>query len=149
MIYGNKKKIISGIIFAVIFGIILGCIITTVTVFNMPNSFFWTIFGRYPSDLTDFELQIRLQRDMITLIENRINAIKDIDIINIQIVWPYELERPITASVIIRPSATSDIAQNRTKLEDIQNIIKEFFREIRDENIVIVDQNGFILNDFD
>ena len=141
--FSDKKRIII----AGIFGIVLGCLITIVTIFNIPNSSFWAIFGRYPSELTDFELQIRMQRDIYTLINNRIKALGDIDILSTHIVWPYNFENPITASIIINTESSSELAQNQAKMESIQNIIKYFFREIKDENIVIVDQNGFILNE--
>lgn len=55
---------------------------------------------------------------------------------------------PKIASVIIAPNIESDITSNRKKIEIIQKVIKLSVEGIDDENIVIVDQNGSILNNF-
>jgi flagellar M-ring protein FliF len=57
-------------------------------------------------------------------------------------------QNPVTASVIITPRPGSDITQNRKKVEGIQKILKFAVEGLLDENIVITDQNGLVLNDF-
>jgi flagellar M-ring protein FliF len=51
--------------------------------------------------------------------------------------------------VIISPKPGSDITQNRKKIEGIQKVLKFAVEGLRDENIVITDQNGLQLNDFE
>jgi flagellar M-ring protein FliF len=60
-----------------------------------------------------------------------------------------EDQKPVTASVIITPKPGSDIASNRRKIEGIQKLIKFAVAGLADENIVITDQNGIVLNDFE
>ncbi len=60
-----------------------------------------------------------------------------------------EDQKPMTASVIITPKPGSDIGTNRKKIEGIQKLIKFAVAGLKDENIVITDQNGIQLNDFD
>ncbi|MEJ5189158.1 MAG: flagellar basal-body MS-ring/collar protein FliF, partial [Breznakiellaceae bacterium] len=57
-------------------------------------------------------------------------------------------QNPVTASVIITPRPGSDITTNRKKIEGIQKILKFAVEGLKDENIVITDQNGLVLNDF-
>jgi len=92
------------------------------------------------------------------MITDHIKAIEGIDDANVVIVVPeQELfrsdQKPITASVIITPTSPakpgSDITTNRKKIECIQKILKLSVEGLRDENIVIVDQGGNVLNDFD
>ena len=59
-----------------------------------------------------------------------------------------EDQKPVTASVILFPKPGSDLATNRKKVEGIQKILKFAVEGLTDENIVITDQNGIILNDF-
>jgi flagellar M-ring protein FliF len=76
-----------------------------------------------------------------------------VDDANVTIVMPERelfasIQNPVTASVIITPKPLSDIAQNRRKIEGIQKILKFAVEGLKDENIVIADQNGLVLNDF-
>jgi flagellar M-ring protein FliF len=76
-----------------------------------------------------------------------------VDDANVTIVMPQtELfqadQNPVTASVILTPRPGSDIGANRKKIEGIQKILKFAVEGLADENIVITDQNGIILNDF-
>jgi flagellar M-ring protein FliF len=57
-------------------------------------------------------------------------------------------QNPVTASVILTPKPGSDITENRKKIEGIQKILKFAVEGLMDENIVITDPNGLILNDF-
>jgi flagellar M-ring protein FliF len=50
--------------------------------------------------------------------------------------------------VIITPKPGSDIIENRKKIEGIQKILKFAIEGLRDDNIVITDQTGLVLNDF-
>jgi flagellar M-ring protein FliF len=57
-------------------------------------------------------------------------------------------QNPVTASVIITPKPGSDIVQNRKKIEGIQKLLKFAIEGLSDDNIVITDHNGVVLNDF-
>jgi flagellar M-ring protein FliF len=113
----------------------------------------WAIFDRDRWTITDFERNVNLQRAITRMVTDHIKALDDVDDANVTIVQPEkELflsdQNPVTASVIVIPKPGSDIIQNRKKIEGIQKILKFAVEGLRDDNIVITDQNGLILNDF-
>jgi flagellar M-ring protein FliF len=113
----------------------------------------WAIFDRERWTITDFERNVNLQRAIRQMVTDHIKAIDDVDDANVTIVTPErELFRsdqnPVTAGVIITPKPGSDITQNRKKIEGIQKILKFAVEGLTDDNIVITDQAGLILNDF-
>jgi flagellar M-ring protein FliF len=113
----------------------------------------WAIFDRDRWTITDFERNVNLRRAITQMVTDHIKAIDDVDDASVTIVAPErELFRsdqnPVTASVIVFPKPGSDIAQNRKKIEGIQKILKFAVEGLLDENIVITNQAGLILNDF-
>ncbi|MDR0689200.1 MAG: flagellar M-ring protein FliF [Spirochaetaceae bacterium] len=114
----------------------------------------WSIFDRERWTITDFERNVNLHRAITQMITDHVKALDDVDNAVVDIVNPkQELfqadQNPVTASVIITPKPGSDITQNRKKVEGIQKILKFAVEGLKDENIVITDQNGIILNDFE
>ncbi len=114
----------------------------------------WAIFDRDRWTITDFERNVNLQRSITAMVTEHVKALDDVDDANVTLVMPQkELfaadQKPVTASVIIAPRPGSDIATNRKKIEGIQKILKFAVEGLTDDNIVITDQNGLILNDFD
>jgi flagellar M-ring protein FliF len=114
----------------------------------------WAIFDRERWTITDFERNVNFRRAQTQMITDHIKAIDDVDDANVTVVLPErELFRsdqnPVTASVIIVPRPGSDITTNRKKIEGIQKLLKFAIEGLRDENIVITDQSGNQLNDFD
>ena len=113
----------------------------------------WAIFDRERWTITDFERNVNWRRAQTAMIADHIKAIDDVDDANVTVVWPErELFRsdqnPVTASVILTPKPGSDIAQNRKKVEGIQKTLKFAVEGLTDDNIVITDQSGMVLNDF-
>jgi flagellar M-ring protein FliF len=113
----------------------------------------WAIFDLQSWTITDFERNVNLRRAITQAVTRQIEAIDDVDRANVSIVMPErELfqadQKPVTASVILFPKPGSDLSQNRKKVEGIQKILKFAVEGLADDNIVITDQNGIILNDF-
>jgi flagellar M-ring protein FliF len=113
----------------------------------------WAIFDRERWTITDYERNVNFRRAQTRMITDHIKAIDDVDDANVTIVWPErELFRsdqnPVTASVIITPKPGSDIIGNRKKIEGIQKTLKFAVEGLIDDNIVITDQSGIVLNDF-
>jgi flagellar M-ring protein FliF len=113
----------------------------------------WAIFDRDRWSITDFERNVNLRRSITQMVTDHIKSLDDVDDANVTIVMPErELfsadQNPVTVSVIIMPKPQSDITQNRKKIEGIQKILKFAVEGLKDENIVIADQNGIALNDF-
>jgi flagellar M-ring protein FliF len=114
----------------------------------------WAIFDVERWTLTDFERDVNLQRAITRNLEQHILALDDIDAVSVTLVVPEdelfaEDQKPVTASVILTPRPGSDVLENRKKLEGIVRIIKFAVAGLLDENIVITDQNGLQLNDFE
>jgi len=113
----------------------------------------WAIFDVPRWTTTDYERNINFQRAIKETITNHIKAIDDVDDANVTLTFPErELfasqQQPVKASVIIIPKPGSDITENRKKVEGIQKLLKFAVDGLNDENIVITDQSGLILNDF-
>jgi flagellar M-ring protein FliF len=113
----------------------------------------WAIFDVQRWTTTDFERNVNLRRAIIGQVTQQIEALDDVDKASVTIVMPekelfQQDQKPVTASVIIFPKPGSDLAANRKKIEGIQKILKFAVEGLADENIVITDQNGIVLNDF-
>jgi len=114
----------------------------------------WAIFDRERWTITDFERNVNLRRAITQKVTDHIRALDDIDNANVTIVVPADRlfaseQNPVSASVIITKKPGSDITENRKKIEGIQKLLKFAIEGLKDENIVITDQSGNILNDFE
>jgi flagellar M-ring protein FliF len=113
----------------------------------------WAIFDKERWTARDFTDNVNFRRAQTQMITNHIKALDDVDNANVTIVVPDRVlfapeQNPVTASVIITPKPGSDITTNRKKVEGIQKLLKLAIEGLKDENIVIVDYNGNVLNDF-
>jgi flagellar M-ring protein FliF len=113
----------------------------------------WAIFDVERWTQTDFERNVNLRRAITQMVTDHIRALDDVDNANVTIVVPEDRlfaseQNPVSASVIITPKPGSDIIQNRKKIEGIQKLLKFAIEGLKDENIVITDQAGLVLNDF-
>jgi hypothetical protein len=112
----------------------------------------WAIFDRDRWTITDFERNINFQRAQTRMITEHIKAIDGIDNVIVNIAWPKDIlfdseQNPVTASVVIIPKPGSDIINDRSKIESIQKLLKFAVDSLEDEYIVIIDNNGVLLND--
>lgn len=113
----------------------------------------WDIFKMDRWTLTDFERNVNLRRAITENLEQHIEALEDVDNAQVTLVLPedklfQEDQNPVTASVIITPRPGSDITQSRSKIEGIVKLVRLAVEGLKDENIVISDQRGVVLNDF-
>jgi flagellar M-ring protein FliF len=113
----------------------------------------WAIFDRERWTITDFERNVNLRRAITQMVTDHVRALDDVDDANVTLVMPADRffaseQNPVTASVIITPKPGSDIIENRKKIEGIQKILKFAVEGLKDDNIVITDQTGLVLNDF-
>jgi len=114
----------------------------------------WAIFDKERWTLTDFERNVNFQRAQERMIIEHIKAIDDVDDVGIRIVWPEDRlfrteQNPVSASVRIVPKPGSDITANRKKVEGIQKLLQYAIEGLLPEHIVITDNNGNVLNDFE
>ncbi|MDR0998151.1 MAG: flagellar M-ring protein FliF [Treponema sp.] len=113
----------------------------------------WAIFDRERWTITDFERNVNLRRAITQMVTDHIKALDEVDDASVTIVTPERMlfsseQNPVSASVTIFPKPGSDITENRKKVEGIQKILKYAVEGLKDENIVITDQAGLVLNDF-
>jgi flagellar M-ring protein FliF len=113
----------------------------------------WAIFDKERWTATDFTNNVNFRRAQTQMIIDHIKAIDDVDNANVTIAIPERAlfqadQNPVSASVIITPKPGSDITENRKKVEGIQKLLKFAIEGLKDENIVITDYNGVVLNDF-
>jgi flagellar M-ring protein FliF len=113
----------------------------------------WAIFDKERWTATDFTNNVNFRRAQTQMITDHIKALDDVDNANVTIVIPDRAffaaeQNPVSASVIITPRPGSDITTNRKKVEGIQKLLRLAVEGLKDENIVITDQNGVVLNDF-
>jgi flagellar M-ring protein FliF len=113
----------------------------------------WDIFKMDRWSLTDFERNINLRQAITINLQDHVQALDDVDSAQVTLVLPEdklftEDQNPVTASVIITPRPGSDIISNRKKIEGIVKLVQFAVEGLADENIVISDYRGTVLNDF-
>jgi flagellar M-ring protein FliF len=114
----------------------------------------WDIFDRERWTITDFERNVNLRRAITQMVTDHIKALNDVDNASVTIVMPADRlfaseQNPVSASVIITPKPGSDISEpNRKKIQGIQKLLRLAIEGLKDENIVITDHTGMVLNDF-
>lgn len=113
----------------------------------------WDIFKMDRWSLTDFERNINLRQAITVNLEDHIEALDDVDSAKVTLVLPEdklfsEDQNPVTASVIITPRPGSDIVSNRKKIEGIVKLVQFAVEGLADDNIIISDYRGTVLNNF-
>ncbi|MDR0561205.1 MAG: flagellar M-ring protein FliF, partial [Spirochaetaceae bacterium] len=114
----------------------------------------WELFDRESWTIDTQTKNVQFQRAITQMVSDHIKSIADIDTAHVTLVFPKDTlfvadRDPVTASVIITPKIGSDIAVNRRKVEGIQKLLKFAVAGLLDENIVITDNYGNVLNDFE
>jgi flagellar M-ring protein FliF len=114
----------------------------------------WEIFDVERWTITDFERKINVRRAVEKSMEQHLLALEDIDAVKVEIDLPEESlfiedEKPFTASVIITPKPGSDLTQNRQKIEGIEKLIMLAKSGLTHDTIVITDNYGTRLNDYE
>jgi len=165
----KKLSVIRKICFLSIFIVVIGgfaallslsSMLNLVPVINAPirddfipiNTSPWQVFDKPSRIITDMGYKINIQRAQKQIID-QIKTIEGVDNISLNIVWPKEElfhadQKLPSASLVIFPTSGSDITKNIKKINVIQKILKIGIIDLEDENIIIVDQNGEIINDF-
>ncbi|MBI9103240.1 MAG: flagellar M-ring protein FliF [Spirochaetales bacterium] len=114
----------------------------------------WDVFKMDRWTVTDFEREINLRQAIAKNLKQHIEALDDVDNAQVTLVMPdkelfSEDQDPVTASVIISPRPGSDIITSRSKIEGIVRLVMFATQGLLEENIVITDQRGNVLNDFE
>ncbi len=113
----------------------------------------WAIFDVEKWTTTDFERDVNLRRAVSKQLEQHILAVDSIDNVSVVLEVPKtelftEDQKPITASIILTPKVGVDLTTNRKQIQGIQRLILLAVAGLKEENLVITDQSGLVLNDF-
>ena len=107
----------------------------------------WSFLNVNQFTVTDFEQKEKVRLAIAKDLEALLKSLDDVDNASVKIAMPEtelfaEDNKPVTASVVITPSFSSDLVTNRAKIEGIERAIPRIDRE----NITITDNSGIELN---
>ncbi len=114
----------------------------------------WELFDTQTWTTTDFERDVNKRRAIIGEITRHIKLLDDVEDVSIQVTMPepqlyLDNEEPYTASVIITPAPFSDILTSKKKIQGIINLIAFGVDRLKPEGVVVTDNHGNILSDFE
>ena len=103
---------------------------------------------------TDAEQNVRHKNALSAALKQHLESLSDIDVAFVTLVLPDKAlfaseQNPVSASIALRLSSTSDLLTNRRKVKGIQDYILKAVEGLSAENLTIIDQDGNILNDFE
>lgn len=103
---------------------------------------------------TDFDRNVKLQRSLTKQLEQHILSIDDIAKTKVIITSPEKAlfstdQKPVTCSVTVTFKPNSDMASDRKRLKGLQDLIIRSVVGLTAENLVLEDNRGNILNDFE
>ena len=103
---------------------------------------------------TDAEQNVRHKNALSAALKQHLESLSDIDVAFVTLVLPVKAlfaseQNPVSASIALRLSRTSDLLTNRRKVKGIQDYILKAVEGLSAENLTIIDQDGNILNDFE
>lgn len=103
---------------------------------------------------TDAEQNVRHKNALSAALKQHLESLSDIDVAFVTLVLPDKAlfaseQNPVSASIALRLSRTSDLLSNRKKVKGIQDYILKAVEGLSAENLTIIDQDGNILNDFE
>lgn len=115
----------------------------------------WSFLNMERWTTREFEDQENIRLAVAKNLEQTIKSLDDIDNAKVDFTKPAQSlfraeQNPYTAYVVITPKFGSDIIENRKQIEGVQKIIiAAVGNGIKAENIVITDNHGVVLNDFE
>ena len=111
----------------------------------------WGFLNVNQFTVTDFEQKEKVRLAIAKDLEALLKTLDDVDNASVKIAMPEtelfaEDNKPVTASVVITPSFSSDLVTNRAKIEGIERLVTRAIPRIDRENITITDNSGIELN---
>lgn len=123
---------------------------------NLVPSYIDPFAGYYNRswNTTDAEQRVKLNNAITRTVKNHLESISDIVSADVAIVKPEtelfsEAQKPVTASVVLKLTPNSDMTMNRRRILGVQKIILSAVEGLKEENLVISDMDGNVLNDFE
>ena len=111
----------------------------------------WSFLNVNQFTVTDFEQKEKVRLAIAKDLEALLKSLDDVDNASVKIAMPEtelfaEDNKPVTASVVITPSFSSDLVTNRAKIEGIERLVTRAIPRIDRDNITITENSGKELN---
>lgn len=103
---------------------------------------------------TDEDVKVKKLQAMQKQLTQHLETIPDIRVADVNIVSPEdklfkEDQNPVTASVILKVTNNSDLYSNKKRIKGIQDLILSAVEGLKAENLIIADEDGNQINDFE
>lgn len=103
---------------------------------------------------TDEDVKVKKLQAMQKQLTQHLETIPDIRVADVNIVSPEdklfkEDQNPVTASVILKVTNNSDLYSNKKRIKGIQDLILSAVEGLKSENLIIADEDGNQINDFE
>lgn len=103
---------------------------------------------------TDEDVKMKKLLAIQKQLKQHIETIPDIRMANVTIVSPedklfQEDQNPVSASVILMVTGNSDLYSNKRRIKGIQDLILSAIEGLKEENLIIADEDGNQINDFE
>ncbi|MCQ2592182.1 MAG: flagellar M-ring protein FliF, partial [Treponema sp.] len=114
----------------------------------------WAGFYDRSWSTTDADQNVKLKNTIQKQLKAHIEAISDVQMADVNIVLPEKQlftadQDPVTASVLIKTTPTSDLLSSKKRILGIQRLILTAVEGLKEENLVITDEDGNQINDFE
>ena len=103
---------------------------------------------------TDEDVKVKKLQAMQKQLTQHLETIPDIRVADVNIVSTEdnlfkEDQNPVTASVILKVTNNSDLYSNKKRIKGIQDLILSAVEGLKAENLIIADEDGNQINDFE
>ncbi len=114
----------------------------------------WAGFYDRSWSTTDSDQNVKLKNTIQKQLKAHIEAIADVQMADVNIVLPEKQlfaadQAPVSASVILKTTPTSDLLTNKKRIQGIQRLILSAVEGLKEENLIISDNEGNQINDFE
>ena len=114
----------------------------------------WADFYDRSWSTTDADQNVKLKNTIQKQLKQHIESISDVQMADVNIVLPEKQlfsadQEPVTASVILKVNPTSSLLEDRKRILGIQRLILSAVEGLKAENLIISDNDGKQINDFE
>lgn len=114
----------------------------------------WAGFYDRSWSTTDADQNVKLKNTIQKQLKQHIESIAEIQLADVNIVLPEDAlfsadQKPVTASVILKTTPQSTLLQDKKRIQGIQRLILSAVEGLREENLIITDNDGNQINDFE
>lgn len=114
----------------------------------------WAGFFDRSWSTTDSDQNVKLKNSIQRQLRQHIESISDIQMADVNIVLPEDKlftadQNPVSASILLKVKPGSTLYQDKKRLLGIQNFVLSAIEGLKAENLVITDNEGNQINDFE